>query len=932
MESGSAARGRRGVRAVAAAALLMLPASGLAQEAALAEHGFVLVPMRGTASSEALPLPWCETVDHAAFALEPFEALHPRLPAGFSALFIGDVRCATAGDYTFRVECEGGDAFLLIENSSDSWLSVTRPYDDDAVRDYAWRTDRPRTVRVSLAVLRRGDSRARLRLSWQLRNAGAASFAFEPLPTRVVTPPPEALAARTAAALAARGRVELLELGCTNCHDAGYARALFPRRGAVDLAGVAARVDEAWLRRWIASPQSLAPGSGMPDVLGEDVAPETVHELIAALRGPSADAMPPAPALDAAQSASGRVLYHSLGCVACHGALASPAVAFGDRQLDASLPIGPVAAPFGDLAGKWRVDGLARFLADPVAVRTHGRMPSFGLSEAEATALAHYLVEQFGAAPVRSDVAVAPSPATSPDAAAIARGEALCAKLRCDRCHTVGAERVDDARYPEGPSDAVAPPLAKLDGSRGCLAPTREQRGTAPHYELSREQRAALVAALEQVPTTIVVAPLQQARDLKAALRCDACHAMQGDADRGRWSSYFRCTAEADLGDEGRLAPRLDGVGTRLQSPWLEQVIGDGARARPYLAARMPRFGSAIARELTRGLAALEGEWRSDDPTAIAAARPTLPLASHRAPGDSDESLAVVGRQLAGSGGMNCITCHSFGERPSAGTPGLDFLQFRQRLRRDAFATYALAPARVKPGTRMPRYFEEGRSVVEGVLDGDPARQIDALWCWFERASSMPAPEGVPTGERQRLPVGDRPIVVRAFMERAGVRGIAIGTPSGLHFAFDAAQVRLVEAWSGDFLDVAPIWDGRGGGIVGQLGPRVWSAPPGPLLALDPAVAGAPKFLGYRLEPDGTPTFQWTLAGHGGAIEVDEQFLPDPRPDVLFVRRLEIRGASSEHPVWLANLGDRATLVGNASLPLAPTDPGGVVRVTIEVR
>src|SRR5262249_6169169 len=171
--------------------------------------------------------------------------------------------------------------------------------------------------------------------------------------------------------------------------------------------------------------------------------------------------------------------------------------------------------------------------------------------------------------------------------------------------------------------------------------------------------------------------------------------------------------------------------------------------------------------------------------------------AAGSAPGIDREAPAIAGRQLAGSNGLNCITCHSFGARPSAGTPGLDFLQFAKRLRREFWERYALAPARFKPETRMPSYFPDGKSALTTLFDGRATRQIDALWAWFERCERMPAPDGVPTGERMILAVGDRPKVFRTFLERAGSRGIAVGNPSGLHFAFDAERIQLVEAWQG---------------------------------------------------------------------------------------------------------------------------------------
>ena len=916
-------------------------------------------------------------VEHAAFALQAGESLDPAWPArDFKARFVGDIRLAKAGVYTFHVEFEGGAATIeTIDPEGHGGVSGATEPPPGAVGQLVTTVGcaRPATVRVIVGFERRGEERARLQLSWSLAKADSANFAREPLPTRFVTPPPELRDSCRAAEGVDAGRVALVELGCVNCHDAGAAAMALPAREPIDLTRVAARADEAWLRRWIAAPQSAQPGGGMPELIGSAQKTSDVEALLALLRATVAPAGELNPAVDPTQTAHGRELYHSLGCVACHGALASPAAAFGDETLSQELAIGRVAAPFGDLAGKWRIGELAVFLRDPLAVRKHGRMPSFGLSEPESITLAHYLAEQFGPAPRSAAAATAPAaaaPVAPPDL--IERGKQRFNELGCAACHVVSSDA--QVRRPEGVKS-----LSTLDATRGCLAESAAARGAAPRYELTAARRAELRAGLASVSAIVAaggaMSPRTRTDDRFAALHCGACHergdvgGVGGTGDPDGWGAYFRSRSEADLGEEGRLPPRLDGVGTKLQSPWIEQVVATGARARPYLATRMPQFGAAAATEFAHGFASAEGVWRSDDPVAVSSGA----LQDGAAPlgGPSVEARAVFGRQLAGSGGMNCISCHAFGARPLAGTPGLDFLQFATRVRRDWFATYAQNPLRFKPGTRMPSYFEAGRSTIATVLGGDAAAQIDALWCWFERADSMPTPSGVPTGERRLLPVGDRPVVFRTFLARAGNRGIAVGTPSGLHFAFDAEQIRLCEAWSGDFLDVAPVWEGRGGGIAVQLGPIVWSAPPGPLLTLEPALsdngrAQGLKFLGYRLEPDGTPVFQWEVRARSvpadappqdDAVKVEERFIPHPSTGVLFLRKLEIRGASKERPVWLTPIGERGRIYANATvalpiadfqsqmpsgvrldlgqkeaLPLTPTEPGQPITLFIEVR
>ena len=64
-------------------------------------------------------------------------------------------------------------------------------------------------------------------------------------------------------------------------------------------------------------------------------------------------------------------------------------------------------------------------------------------------------------------------------------------------------------------------------------------------------------------------------------------------------------------------------------------------------------------------------------------------------------------------------------------------------------------------------------------------------------------------------------------MPEIGNGALAVGYPSGVSFAFDAERCRLSYGWTGDFLDVGPAWQGRGGRPARLLGARFWTAPEG---------------------------------------------------------------------------------------------------------
>ncbi|HLU46734.1 MAG TPA: PA14 domain-containing protein, partial [Planctomycetota bacterium] len=201
-------------------------------------------------------------------------------------------------------------------------------------------------------------------------------------------------------------RSELLlgQLGCASCHSAGAGEdRIFPRRGPV-LGDVGARATRRYLEELIADPQSVKPGSPMPALFGsldEDERQRTVSRIADFLLSRAKASLDRIEG-DLEEIELGRRLYHSVGCVACHGpqetreALARP------------FELGATAASPEPVSGTVTLAGLARrisvprlteFLIDPSHIRPSGRMPALRLGDREARAIAVYLLrEQFEAA------------------------------------------------------------------------------------------------------------------------------------------------------------------------------------------------------------------------------------------------------------------------------------------------------------------------------------------------------------------------------------------------------------------------------------------------------------------------------------------------------------------------------------------------------
>jgi mono/diheme cytochrome c family protein len=180
------------------------------------------------------------------------------------------------------------------------------------------------------------------------------------------------------------GRLLLGELNCTSCHKADAAQeAVLLRRQAPVLDSLGARVRRSYLKKFLADPQAIKPGSAMPNVLAalpEAERARKVEELVHFLaRTGTLKQERPQPKL----VEPGYTLYHEVGCVACHGTR--------DVAGNAALLL-PDSVPLGELKSKYSIASLAAFLERPHSTRPSGRMPSL-LDAKEARAVANYLLQ-----------------------------------------------------------------------------------------------------------------------------------------------------------------------------------------------------------------------------------------------------------------------------------------------------------------------------------------------------------------------------------------------------------------------------------------------------------------------------------------------------------------------------------------------------------
>jgi hypothetical protein len=109
-----------------------------------------------------------------------------------------------------------------------------------------------------------------------------------------------------------------------------------------------------------------------------------------------------------------------------------------------------------------------------------------------------------------------------------------------------------------------------------------------------------------------------------------------------------------------------------------------------------------------------------------------------------DMDLAKIGQKLIGKdGGFSCISCHGVGKQEAMEVfeaEGVNFIHVAERLLPQYYRRWMHNPLSIDPQTKMPAYFEEGKSPLTDVLDGDAEKQITALWQYFRLSDKMLPP------------------------------------------------------------------------------------------------------------------------------------------------------------------------------------------------
>ncbi|MFM8471613.1 MAG: hypothetical protein ACKODH_16885 [Limisphaerales bacterium] len=411
-------------------------------------------------------------------------------------------------------------------------------------------------------------------------------------------------------------------------------------------------------------------------------------------------------------------------------------------------------------------------------------------------------------------------------------------------------------------------------------------REPVPYSALGNRETAWPASVTEQVALNgSSLAPLQQFHRLARQLKCGECHELSAPPTRA-----FTATTE--------MPPPLTDAGNKLRESWLTQVLENNKRVRPWMQLT-PEHGGEAARPLVKLFAQQAGAELGEGAT--------VPPPS---PVQVAEGVKLFGK---GEGGLGCINCHDFAGHRSAGDlRGPDMSEMHARVRTDWLLRWLREPSRLLPGTAMPAFFSD-------IVPDQAHARMDAIARALAAGKSLPLPEGLLDGPQDyRLLVRDEPVVFRTFIADSSTRSIAVGLPGGVNYVFDAEQCRVRFAWSGAFLDVAPVWTGRGGGQAKVLGTKFFTAPTGfPLRVGNADSEPTVKFRGYRLVGK-FPEFDFEVSG----VPV-RQRVRKAGADRL---EWEFELGETREPVWVTT-GSGMDVVGNAG----SVEPGRV-RLTAGTR
>ena len=634
----------------------------------------------------------------------------PFLPPGkFTAVFEGSISGDLRADYFFKAEELGGALKLEVNNAVV--LDTKTP---GALSGKVQINKGANAVRATFTSTG-GDSF--LRVGWTEKGTNV-----NPVPNGIITHAvtPELQRAETVYL----GRELFLEHRCAKCHTEKFASPV-PELAmdAPAFDGLGGRRTYLWMAEWILDPKSSRASVHMPKLLHGPKAREQAEVManylgslqappgatgilndpqfrtvVARLEAEAAMKRPDYKAITeitkrsgvnakavtgdgneqpADQNQESKPIFERFHCISCHNA--------PDKS-----EIDPAKISLKHVANKFTEGSLVQFLKAPEQNFEWIRMPNFKLAEPEARELARFLLKN------AVEWEAGPKATEGP-------GKELVQTTGCLNCHALAKV--------ENKFRTVS--LAKLaKAAKGCLAEKREAKSKAPDFGFSAKEREALLAFVKTDFASLSRhSPLEFASRETRLLNCTACH---GQID---------------------LIPAFEVLGGKLKPEWAADFIaGEPFKIRAdkhpkgelWVEARMPAFRSRA--RLLAGAMAMQQGYAPKTP----AEKPI------------DDVVAKIGHKLIGmDGGLSCVNCHAVNDLSAVAvfeSEGINLGLSSARLLKPYFFRWLRNPLAVEPGSKMPAYFEDGKSALTDYYEGDAEKQINALYQYIRGGGKMAVP------------------------------------------------------------------------------------------------------------------------------------------------------------------------------------------------
>jgi mono/diheme cytochrome c family protein len=580
------------------------------------------------------------------------------------------------------------------------------------------------------------------------------------------------------------GRELVQQYGCYACHKIEGWQHL--KKPGPSLIKVTAKIpSKEFIKNWIWSPFSFNPKSKMPHFFNQlnNSAPQFKDKNMAEVNAMAeyiigaAKAYKPNKAYTGGNVVAGKELIETVGCLGCH-----MVKGVDEKWEKVASRSGPYLTGLGS---KVDPDWLVSWLKKPDHYDPTTIMPSFRLTDKEANDIAAFLLsnknDEFSALKfpslnrtLRDEILVQDyfSAFETLDAAkkklekmtdeerTQELGRRSINKYGCYSCHHIPGF--------EGDLPQIGPELTK-EGSKpveqfgfgqqhqvprsrqgwltqhlkspsiwdvGVPKPFKDLNKMPNFYLNDQEINSIVGMLLGQVSDKLPLSGMkildagekyqEDGRKVMNKYNCYGCHKIDGIG--GNLSTGFD--------DQNYGPPYLVSEGHRVQSEWLYNFLRNVHPIRTYVNVRMPTFNLSED-ELNKIVMGFQGGANQ---------------------GTFQESFRVVwepGEREAAQKMWNelaCTTCHTTGFNKDA-PQAPDLHHAKNRLRTTWIETWLTNPTKILPYTSMPAFWDDGSgnmiSAVDGVLDNDPKRQIQALRKWVQEMGRDGYPQPFPKNSSQ---------------------------------------------------------------------------------------------------------------------------------------------------------------------------------------